>query len=110
LVAEYQASLGWLGLGPSVVIPMGYADAPRALATGAADAVADFVDLLPRVRRQAGASVRAIPFDLDVHASGLVAADRLPGELVARMREAIVAALEHQRRERGPGPTSGSTR
>ena len=103
LVAEYQAFLTWLGLGASVVVPMDYADAPRALATGEADAVADFVDLLPRVRRQAGIPVRAIPFGLDVYASGLVAADRVPAELVARMREAIVAALEHQRHD----PESG---
>ena len=40
-----------------------------------------------------------MPLGLDVYSSGLVAADRLPHELVARMTAAVVAALERQRHE-----------
>lgn len=99
LVADYQASLGELGLGPSVLVPMDYLEAPVALGRGEIDAVADFVDLIPRTRRLAGIPVRAIPLPLEVYASGLVAADRLPLDLVDRLRRAVVAALEAQRRE-----------
>jgi hypothetical protein len=61
--------------------------------------VCDFADLLPRIRRQAGVAVRVVPLDLDVYSSGLVAADRLPDELVARMQAAVAAALEAQRQD-----------
>src|SRR5207302_10841631 len=59
--------------------------------------VADYVDVLPRLRRLTGIAVRAIPLGVEVYSSGLVAADRLPHERVTVMREAIVAALERQR-------------
>jgi hypothetical protein len=59
--------------------------------------VCDFVDLLPRIRRQAGVAVRAVPLGLEVYSSGLVAADRIPGEVVARVQTAVAAALEAQR-------------
>lgn len=97
LVAEYRAGLAALGLDPPVLVRLDYGRAPAALATGEIDAVCDFVDLMPRVRRQAGVPVRAIPLGTEVYSSGLVAADRLPPELVARMQAAVAAALERQR-------------
>lgn len=96
LVLEYRAALAALDLGPPVVVPMAYDAAPAALGRGEIDAVADFVDLLPRVRRQAGVPVRAVPFHLAVYGSGLVVADRLPDELAARLSRAVAAALERQ--------------
>lgn len=99
LVEEYQAALGHLGYEPGVVVPLAYGEAQAALGRAEIDVVADFVDLLPRTRRQAGEPVRAVPFDLPFYSSGLVAADRLPDELVERVRAAIVAALERQRAE-----------
>lgn len=98
LVAEYQAALAHLGVGPSVLVPVDYDAAPGALGRGDIEVVADFVDLTPRVRRQAGIPVRAIPVGLQHYASGLVAADRLSEESVARMRAAVGAALDRQRR------------
>lgn len=97
LVADYQASLDHLGIDRSELVPMGYLDAWDALAKGTVDAVADYVDVLPRLRRIAGVAVRAIPLGIDVYSSGLVAADRLSDEEVADMCEAVVAALERQR-------------
>lgn len=97
MVLEYQASLRRLGLGPSQLVPMDYREAWTALADGRVDAVADYVDIQPRLRRLAGIEVRAVPFGLDVYSSGLVAADRLSDERVAGMRDALVAALETQR-------------
>ncbi len=99
LVAEYQAGLRHLGLAPSVLVPTDYGEAPAALGRGEIDVVADFVDLVPRTRRQAGIDVRAVPLPVEVYASGLVAADGLPDEVVERMVAAVAAALEHQRRD-----------
>lgn len=99
LLAEYRAALRHLGVPPPELVPMPYEDAPAALGRGEIDVVPDFADLLPWVRRQAGIPVRAVAFRTDLYASGLVAADRLPLETVARMRDAVVAALEEQRRD-----------
>lgn len=97
LVIEYQAAMAALGLTVSALVPLDYADAPAALGRGDIDVVPDFVDLLPRTRRQAGVPVRAISVGAQVYANGLVAADRLPKDLVKRFRAAIVGALELQR-------------
>lgn len=97
MVLEYQAALERLGVGPSELVAMEYREAWTALAEGRVDAVADYVDIQPRVRRLAGIPVRSVPFGLDVYSSGLVAADRLSHERVGHMRDALVASLEHQR-------------
>jgi ABC-type nitrate/sulfonate/bicarbonate transport system substrate-binding protein len=97
LVAAYQAGLDELGLARSVLVPLDYAKAPEALRRGEVDAVADYVDLVPRTRRQAGVPVRAVQLGLPFYSSGLVAADRLPAELVGTVCDAVVAALERQR-------------
>lgn len=99
LVAEYLAALVWLGLGPPELVPMPYMEAPGSLGRGEVDAVADFADLVPRTRRLAGVPVRPVSFGIPVYGSGLVASDRLPGEVVARIRAAVVEALERQRRD-----------
>ncbi len=46
-----------------------------------------------------GRRVRAVPLDFEVYATGLVAADRLPVELVLRTRDALVAGYELQREQ-----------
>jgi ABC-type nitrate/sulfonate/bicarbonate transport system substrate-binding protein len=106
LVAEYQAALDHLGLPRAELVAMDYGAAPAALGRGEIDAVADYVDLVPRTRRQAGVAVRAVPFDVPVYSSGLVAADRLPEDVVDRMAAAIVAALERQRKDPEAGVTA----
>ena len=67
------------------------------LARGEVDAVADYEDLLPRVRRHSGMNVRSVPLGLNLYSSGLVAADGLPTELVRRVVNAMLATLERQR-------------
>ena len=99
LVAEFLSGMAALGLAPPELVSLDYGLAPAAMARGEADMVCDFVDLLPRIRRQAGIAVRPVPLGLDVYSSGLVAADRLPDDLVARMQAAVAAALEHQRQD-----------
>ena len=109
LVAGCQAALAWLGLSPSERVPVDYGHAPAALGRAEVDAVPDYVDLVPRTRRQAGVEVRAVPFDLPLYSSGLVAADRLPADLVEQVGDAVAAvaavaaALEPARH----GPEAG---
>ena len=97
LVKEYRAGMAMLGLAQPELVPCDYSLAPAAMARGEVDLVCDFVDLLPRIRRQAGVPVRPVPLGLDVYSSGLVAADRIPDEVVSRLQSAIAAALEAQR-------------
>lgn len=97
LVAEFRAGMAALGLEPPVLVPVGPGPAPAALAAGEVETVCEFIDTLPRVCRQAGIPVRAILLGTEVYSSGLVAADRLPDELVARMQAAVASALARQR-------------
>lgn len=103
MAAEFRSGMALLGLAPPELVPLDYALAPEAMARGEVDMVCDFVDLLPRIRRQAGVDVRSVPLGLEVYSSGLVAADRLADELVARMQAAVSAALEAQRRDPSAG-------
>lgn len=96
LVTEYQGALAHLGFAPSPVVAIEYFDAPAALRDGLIDVMADFVDLQPKIARIAG-PVRALPFGIDVYASGLVAADRVPLELAKRVRDAVIDALTQHR-------------
>jgi len=97
MAAEFNAGMAVLGLAPAELVAVNEGTPPAAMARGEVDLVCEFVDLLPRIRRQAGIDVRAVPLGLDVYSSGLVAADRLPDELVARMQAGLAAALEAQR-------------
>lgn len=99
LVADYQAALVWLGHSPSELVPTDYGQAPAALKTGEIDAVPDYVDLLPRTRRQSGIDVRPVPFNLPLYSSGLVAGDHVSAELADRMGDAVAAALDAQRQD-----------
>lgn len=99
LLVEYCASLAIRGIDPPAVVDVAYGDAPVALGRGEIDVVPDFADLLPRVRRQSGIDVRAIPVGADVYASGVVAGDHVPANVVSRMRDAAVAAVKRQRRD-----------
>jgi ABC-type nitrate/sulfonate/bicarbonate transport system substrate-binding protein len=95
--AEYRACLDRLGLEPPERVDV--ADAPAALAAGDVDVVPEFIDCRPRVRRQAGIRVRGIPVGPDLYSSGLVAADRLPADLVRQVQAALADALEAQRQD-----------
>ena len=103
-MAEFLGAMSWLGLNPPVVVPMSRTsgggllqEACAMLAADDVDMVADFEDLLPRVRRHAGMDVRSVPLGAEVYSSGLVAADRIPDDLVDRVRTAVLAAMARQR-------------
>lgn len=94
---EVRAGLARLGVAaPQVTTLSDLADWPNALRRGEIDGVPTFVECTPQVTRESGAPARAIRLGPDVYATGLVAADRLPSELVARMTHAISTAFELQ--------------
>ena len=103
LTRELLAGLSYLGTPPPTLVDVPYAEAPAALGKGTVDAVADYADLVPRVRRQGGVEVRAIRVGAPVYATGLVAADRLDDEMVDALRAGLVDSLEQQRAD----PTVG---
>ena len=94
-VQELDGALASLGLEPLIVV-----DAPRdvraALGAGEIDVIPGWVDMPPSYSRE-GLEIRAIPLDVDAYSTGLVAADRLPLELVFRMRDALAAGYHVQR-------------
>jgi hypothetical protein len=97
LTAQYQAALAHWGYARAPLVELPYGDAPAALGRGEIEVVTDYIDLLPRTRRQAGIPLRAIPVGPDAYSSGLVAGDSLSADLIVTMRAAVAAALERQR-------------
>ncbi len=90
---EYAGALSYLGLDPPVMVDSSDPDAQ--LERREIDVIPAFVDMtLNHVDR--GYPVRPIGLDIETYATGLLAADRLPLELVTRMRDGFVAGYELQ--------------
>ena len=97
-VIEFMASLDHRGIPRPKLVDLPAGTAPGALGRGEVDAIVALVDALPRRRRQAGIDLRAVRVGRDdVYGSGVIASDRLPDDLVAQVRDGVVAALEAQR-------------
>jgi ABC-type nitrate/sulfonate/bicarbonate transport system substrate-binding protein len=94
---EYAGALEQMGVGPPVVVET--QDPGAALGRGEVDVIPTWMDMTLAHRRNAGFPIRAIPLDIEVYPTGLVAADRLPDELVFRMREAFIAGYALHRDE-----------
>ena len=110
-VVEFMASLDHLGVARPTLVELDAGAARAALGRGDVDAIVALVDALPRRRRQAGVDLRAVRVGRDdVYGSGLLASDRLPDQLVAQVRGAVVAALEAQSRTPGAGLTQMADR
>jgi hypothetical protein len=100
---EYAGALAHLGLGAPVIV-----DTPgaldEALGSGHIEVAPTWMDDSTQARLAdmtlhhlgVGFGIRAIPLDIPVYSTGLVAADRLPLDVVARMRDAFVAGHELQ--------------
>ncbi|MEJ7790324.1 MAG: ABC transporter substrate-binding protein, partial [Thermoleophilaceae bacterium] len=90
---EYMGAMSFMGLDPSVLVDGPDADA--ALLSGEVDVIPTWMDMtLYRVEK--GYAVRTIPLDIKTYSTGLLAADRLPLELVTRMRDALAAGHQLQ--------------
>jgi len=92
---EYAGALDHLGLDAPVVV-----DRPenldQALASGDIDVIPTWMEMT-LYHRDTG--IRAIPLDIPVYTTGLVAADRVPAEVVCQIRDAYVAGHELQREQ-----------
>jgi ABC-type nitrate/sulfonate/bicarbonate transport system substrate-binding protein len=94
---EYAGALAHMGVGAPAVVDT---ECPgTALGSGEVDVIPTWMDMTIAHRRDADFSIRTIPLDIEVYATGLVAADRLPPELVTRVRDAFVAGYELHRDE-----------
>ncbi len=111
---EYVGTLAHMGLGRADVVGSSegvdletLGGMNRALRDGDVDVIPVWMDMSPYHREahftDAGFPTRVIPLDIDVYTTGLLAADRLPLELVTRMRDAFVAGYEVQREDPEPG-------
>ncbi len=111
---EYVGALAHMGLGRATVVgSSGGLDLEtlggmnRALGGAEIDVIPVWNDMTPYHREarftDAGFPTRVVPLDIEVYTTGLLAADRLPLELVARMRDAFVAGYELQRENPEPG-------
>lgn len=98
-VKDYEAALREVGLDEPKMVdtPYGGAYGAHALARRQIDVVPTWVDTLPILQATALCEVRAIPLDIDVLTTGLLAADRIPADIVARMCAALRAGLNAQR-------------
>jgi ABC-type nitrate/sulfonate/bicarbonate transport system substrate-binding protein len=94
-VQEMNAALEHLGLPPATMVDAP-SDVRAALRDGEIDLIPGWVDMSPTYSRD-GLEIRAIPLEVEAYATGLAAADRLAPELVARMRDALVAGYHLQR-------------
>jgi ABC-type nitrate/sulfonate/bicarbonate transport system substrate-binding protein len=90
---EYAGAMSYLGLEPSVMVES--ADPNAQLQSGEVDVIPTWVDMaLNHVDK--GCAVRPIALDIETYSTGLLAADRLPLELVTRVRDAFVAGYQLQ--------------
>lgn len=103
---EYAGALDYLGLGPPELVDTP-GDLDPVLGAREVDVLPVWVDDTTRARllgmtlqhRGAGFGVRAIPLDIPVYSTGLVAADRLPPEVACGMRDAFAAGHELHREQ-----------
>jgi ABC-type nitrate/sulfonate/bicarbonate transport system substrate-binding protein len=112
--SEYVATIAYMGLGQAAVVESSegvdletVSGMNRALRDGDIDVIPVWMDMSPYHRearfKDAGFPTRVIPLDIDVYTTGLLATDRLPLELVTRMRDAFMGGYELQRTDPEPG-------
>lgn len=97
MVQEYQAALAQNGVEPGVVVDADDgAYAARTLQRGEVDVTPAWVDTIPSIQQSAESVFRVVPLHVDVYASGLLAADRVPTDVAVRMTEALAEGVSVQ--------------
>lgn len=94
---EYRAGLEALGLEPGVVVPPREGGVRPSLVDGEVEVIGSWDEAVAVIRRRAGVAGRSIPFGPQVYTTGVVAADHVPADVVARMVAALRDAFEEQR-------------
>jgi ABC-type nitrate/sulfonate/bicarbonate transport system substrate-binding protein len=97
-VAELAGALRTLGLPPMTVVDAPSGDLRGAVRDGELDLIPGWVDMLPGYSRD-GLEFRAVGLEVDAYATGLVAADRLPADVVQRVIAALRAGYRLQREQ-----------
>lgn len=98
---EYAGALAYMGLGKPEVVERSE-DLDGALGRGEIDVIPTWMDMT-LYHRKAELQIRTIPLDIEVYTTGLIAADRVPVELVTRFRDAWAAGYELQLEQPGLG-------
>ncbi len=91
---EYAGALAHMGIGSPEIAELSK-DLDGALGRGEIDVIPTWMDMT-LYHRKPELAIRTIPLDIEVYTTGLVAADRVPLELVSRFRDAWVAGYELQ--------------
>lgn len=94
---EYAGALDYMGLEAPVIIDT-TASLDEALGKGDIDVIPTWMDMT-LYHLDAGFAVRAIPLDLPVYSTGLVAADGVPDDVARAMRDAFSAGHKLQREQ-----------
>lgn len=92
---EYAGALAHMGLGRPTIVDV-TENIDEALASGEIDVMPTWMEMTLH-HRKPEFPIRTIPLDIDVYTTGLIAADRIPLELVTRVRDAFVAGCELHR-------------
>lgn len=98
---EYAGALEHMGFGSPEVVELSE-DLDGALGRGEIDVIPTWMDMT-LYHHKPDLPIRTVALDIDVYTTGLIAADRVPLEVVSRVRDAWVAgyALQRQRPELG---------
>jgi len=91
---EYAGAMAHMGLGQPEIVKRSE-NLDGALGRGEIDVIPTWMDMT-LYHRDSGFPIRTVPLDIEVYTTGLVAADRVPLELVSRFRDAWVAGYELQ--------------
>ena len=92
---EYAGALAQMGLGVPEIVEIPDSDCEAALTGGEVEVFPTWMDMTLYYRNGA-VPIRTVPLDIDVYTTGLIAADRLPLDLVERFRDAFVAGYDLQ--------------
>jgi len=92
---EYAGALAHMGVGSPEIVELPDGDLDRALGRGDIDVIPTWMDMT-LYHRKPELPIRTVALDIEVYTTGLVAADRVPLELVSRFRDAWVAGYELQ--------------
>lgn len=91
---EYAGALAHMGIGSPQLVDLSD-DLDGALARGQIDVIPTWMDMT-LYHRKPELPIRTIPLDIDVYTTGLIAAERVPLEVVTRFRDAWAAGYQLQ--------------
>lgn len=98
MVQEYQGAMLRAGFDPGPVVETdGWGYGARSLTRGDVAVIPAWVDTVAGIQSNAGSTMRAVPLEVEVYASGLLAADRVPTDVVARFLTALAGGMALQR-------------